>query len=36
MRAMRLTFANGDTKLMEFENVTPNVTLDASVFSAPK
>ena len=36
MRAMRLTFANGDTKLMEFENVTSNVTLDASVFSAPK
>ena len=36
MRAMRLTFANGDTKLMEFESVTPNVALDASVFSVPK
>lgn len=34
MRAMRLTFANGDTKLMEFEDVTPNAPIDAGVFSA--
>jgi hypothetical protein len=31
-----MTFANGDVKLMEFENVTKNVPVDASVFSVPK
>ena len=36
MRAMRMTFANGDTKLMEFEDVETNVTLDEAVFRVPK
>ena len=34
MRAMRLTFSDGGTKLMEFEHVTPNATFDPDVFSA--
>ena len=36
LQAMRMTFSNGDTKLMEFENVTPNAAIDPSVFAAPK
>jgi outer membrane lipoprotein-sorting protein len=36
LAAMRITFANGDTKLMEFENVTPNATIDPTVFAVPK
>jgi outer membrane lipoprotein-sorting protein len=35
LEAMRLTFANGDTKLMEFENVVPNAAIDPAVFTAP-
>lgn len=31
--AMRMTFANGDTKLMEFENVMPNAAIDPAVFN---
>jgi outer membrane lipoprotein-sorting protein len=31
--AMRMTFANGDTKLMEFENVMPNAAIDPAVFT---
>jgi len=34
--AMRMTFANGDVKLMEFENVTTNTAIDAAVFTVPK
>jgi outer membrane lipoprotein-sorting protein len=34
--AMRMTFANGDTKLMEFEDVAANAAIDPAVFSAPK
>jgi outer membrane lipoprotein-sorting protein len=36
LSAMRMTFSNGDTKLMEFTEVTPNAAIDASVFTAPK
>jgi hypothetical protein len=36
LEAMRMTFANGDTKLMEFQNVVPNAPIDAAVFSVPK
>ena len=36
LQAMRMTFANGDTKLMEFEDVVPNAPIDAAVFSVPK
>ena len=36
LKAMRMTFANGDLKLMEFEDVSPNATIDAAVFTAPK
>jgi outer membrane lipoprotein-sorting protein len=32
LNAMRMTFANGDTKLMEFENVVPNAVVDPAVF----
>ena len=28
-----MTFANGDTKTMTFENVTPNATLPAGIFT---
>ena len=34
--AMRMTFANGDVKLMEFANVTTNTAIDAAVFTVPK
>ena len=33
LSAMRMTFPNGDTKLMEFEDVVPNATLDPSMFT---
>jgi len=33
LKAMRMTFANGDTKLMEFDNVVPNASIDPAVFS---
>lgn len=36
LEAMRMTFANGDVKLMEFEHVTKNVPVDATVFAVPK
>ena len=36
LKAMRMTFANRDVKLMEFENVTPNAAIDPAVFSVPK
>jgi outer membrane lipoprotein-sorting protein len=32
LAAMRMTFPNGDTKLMEFENVMPNAAVDPAVF----
>jgi len=32
MTAMRMTFPNGDTKLMTFSDVKPNVPLDAATF----
>ena len=31
--AMRMTFANGDKKLMEFRNVRRNATIDPGVFN---
>jgi hypothetical protein len=31
--AMRMTFANGDTKMMTFDEVAPNVALEAGTFS---
>jgi len=34
LSAMRMRFPNGDTKLMEFEDVVPNATLDPSMFTA--
>ena len=34
LSAMRMTFPNGDTKLMEFEDVVPNAVLDPSMFTA--
>jgi len=33
LSAMRMRFPNGDTKLMEFEDVVPNAVLDPSVFT---
>ena len=33
LSAMRMRFPNGDTKLMEFEDVVPNATLDSSTFT---
>ena len=36
LKAMRMTFANGDVKLMEFEHVTTNSTIDPAVFTVPK
>jgi len=36
LQAMRMTFANGDVKLMEFEHVTTNSTIDPAVFTVPK
>ena len=33
LSAMRMTFPNGDTKLMEFEDVVPNAVLDPSMFT---
>jgi outer membrane lipoprotein-sorting protein len=36
LNAMRMTFSNGDTKLMEFTDVIANAPIDAKVFSAPK
>ena len=35
LRAMRMTFPNGDAKLMEFEGVTPNAPIDPAVFVVP-
>lgn len=34
LSAMRMRFPNGDTKLMEFEDVVPNTVLDPSLFTA--
>jgi outer membrane lipoprotein-sorting protein len=34
LSAMRMKFPNGDTKLMEFEDVVPNAVLDPSLFTA--
>jgi hypothetical protein len=31
-----MTFSNGDTKLMEFEDVVPNAALDEAVFTVPE
>jgi hypothetical protein len=36
LEAMRMTFTNGDVKLMEFENVVKNGSVDAAVFVLPK
>jgi len=36
LNAMRMTFAGGDVKVMEFENVTPNAPIDPAVFVVPK
>jgi outer membrane lipoprotein-sorting protein len=36
LNAMRMTFSNGDIKLMEFSEVVQNAPIDARVFSAPK
>lgn len=36
LEAMRMTFANGDVKLMEFEHVMTNVPIDVTVFTTPK
>lgn len=36
MNAMRMTFANGDTKLMEFSNVMPNTAIEPAMFNGPK
>jgi outer membrane lipoprotein-sorting protein len=33
LSAMRMTFANGDTKLMAFEDVVPNAPIDAAAFT---
>jgi len=33
LASMRMTFANGDTKTMTFENVTPNAPLAEGIFS---
>jgi outer membrane lipoprotein-sorting protein len=35
LNAMRMTFSNGDTKLMEFTDVIPNAAIDGSKFSVP-
>lgn len=35
MSAMRMTFPNGDTKLMTFEDVSPNAAIDPGLFRAP-
>jgi outer membrane lipoprotein-sorting protein len=34
--AMRMTFANGDTKLMAFDEVVPNATLEPGTFSTDR
>lgn len=36
MEAMRMTFANGDVKVMEFADVKTNVPIDETVFSVPR
>jgi outer membrane lipoprotein-sorting protein len=36
LSAIRMTFANGDTKTMEFEDVEPNRPLDAATFSVDR
>jgi outer membrane lipoprotein-sorting protein len=36
LEAMRMTFANGDVKLMEFADVDPHATIDPRVFSVPR
>jgi outer membrane lipoprotein-sorting protein len=36
MRAMKMTFPNGDSKQMSFTDVKANVALDRSLFQAPK
>lgn len=36
LSAMRMTFPNGDTKLMEFEDVVPNAALDPSLFTVER
>jgi outer membrane lipoprotein-sorting protein len=36
LNAMRMTFSNGDVKLMEFADVVTNPAINPSVFSAPK
>lgn len=36
LEAMRMTFASGETKLMEFSDVVPNAEIDAALFELPK
>jgi outer membrane lipoprotein-sorting protein len=36
MKAMRMTFANGDTKLLDFDNVQPNGTIDPAIFATTR
>lgn len=35
LNAMRMTFSNGDVKLMEFSDLVPNASIDPAKFSAP-
>lgn len=35
LAAMRMTFANGDSKLMTLDNVVPNAVLDPTTFAEP-
>ena len=36
LAAMRMTFANGDSKLMTLDNVVPNAALDPATFAEPR
>lgn len=36
LEAMRMTFASGESKLMEFRDVVPNAVIDPAVFAAPQ
>ena len=36
LQAMKMTFPNGETKLMEFEDVVTNAPVDSGVFALPK
>jgi outer membrane lipoprotein-sorting protein len=36
LEAMRMTFANGQTKLLEFRDIVTNPPIDSAIFSVPK